>query len=140
MIHLPSKIFAVMCLLHFITLETPFSVAYLNGFKPKMYCRSYVTMNTDQVPLSQSRSIMPSIAKKSLFGFGSLLSIALLKRERAIAIDLPECSDSVTIFRRSADNREVRIYHKNCTLPVVPMSFLSLHCRYLTLTPLLRLS
>lgn len=58
---------------------------------------------------------MPSIAKNSLLGFGSLLTVALLRKEKAVAIDLPECSDSVTIFRRSNDNREVHIRSVLCS-------------------------
>jgi hypothetical protein len=109
MFQYPSKFLAAMCLLHFLTMEIQFSAAYLNGCKPKVNCRSYVAMNTDQVPQMQTRSSVPSIAKNGLLGFGSLLTVALMRKEKAVAIDLPECSDSVTIFRRPADNREVHI-------------------------------
>jgi hypothetical protein len=105
----PSKNLAAMCLLHFLTMRIPFSAAYWNGCKPKVNCRSHVSMNTDQVPQMQTRISMPFIPKYGLLGFGSLLTVALIRKEKAVAIDLPECSDSVTIFRRPADNREVHI-------------------------------
>lgn len=49
------------------------------------------------------------MVKNSMIGMGSLLSVAFLKRDRVMADEavLPECSDSVTIFKRAKDNREV---------------------------------
>ena len=76
------------------------------GRDPTQQRRTCILMNSNQVPISPTsgRSVF---VKNSVFGISSLLSAALLKREKAVAIDLPECSDSVTIFRRAADKREV---------------------------------
>ena len=63
-------------------------------------------MNIDHSPVL-SNNVRADVAKNGLFCLGSMLSVALLKRDKAVAIDLPECSDSVTIFRRAADNHEV---------------------------------
>ena len=115
MVQSSSKFLAVMCLLHFLMMEIPFSAAYLNRCKPKVNCRSYISMNTDQVPQTQRRSFTPSTTKNGLIGFGSLLSVVLLRKEKAVAIDLPECSDSVTIFRRAADKREVHYFRICCS-------------------------
>ena len=71
-----------------------------------------VAMNTDQVPVSPTSGRQAAL-KRGVFGFGSVLSVALLRRERAVALELPECSDSVTIFRREKDNREVRTVSTN---------------------------
>ena len=90
-----------------LLLEMPICMAFISNLNaPRMQSRTQIHMNTDQKPISPTSS-RHSILKRSVFGMGSLLSVALLKREKALAIELPECSDSVTILRREIDNREV---------------------------------
>ena len=91
-----------------IILEASTSVAFVNNCaRLSERSQQQIWMNTDQVPVNPTSS-RQSLLKRSVFGMGSVLSVALLRREKAVAIDLPECSDSVTIFRRESDKREVR--------------------------------
>lgn len=107
-----AALFSTLCLLQVLRKERMYSTAYLTvSREPTLQRRTCTMMNSNQVPISptNSRSIL---VKNSMFGIGSMLSAALLKREKAVAIDLPECSDSVTIFRRATDKREV---NSTCT-------------------------
>ena len=102
-----AALFSTLHLLQVIPNERMYSSAFFTvGREPAQQRRTCIMMNSNEVPISptSSRSVF---VKNSVFGIGSILSAALLKREKAIAIDLPECSDSVTIFRRDADKREV---------------------------------
>ena len=101
-----DKMFRIMIWIAAIYL-LPICMAFVNNYDSlSLRSRIQIEMNTDQIPTSPT-SKRQSTLKKSLFGMGSLLSVALLKREKALAIELPECSDSVTILRRNMDNREV---------------------------------
>ena len=91
----------------YLLAEMPICTAFINKHvSSSLRPRIQIQMNTDQVPVSPT-SKRQSTLKNSLFGVGSFLSVALLKREKAVALELPECSDSVTILRRNIDNREV---------------------------------
>lgn len=102
MLSIPLSIFLFVC--HFMSEVEPFLTHH--NHKSCFYQQSALTMSTDHTPVL-SNNVRANVAKNSLFCLGSMLSVALLKRDKAVAIDLPECSDSVTIFRRAADNHEV---------------------------------
>ena len=102
MLSIPLSIFLLVC--HFLCEVEPFLTHH--NHKCCYYQQNALTMSIDQTPVL-SNNVRANVAKKSLFCLGSMLSLALLKRDKAVAIDLPECSDSVTIFRRAADNHEV---------------------------------
>jgi hypothetical protein len=103
-------------LLHLIAYERPLSEAYVRNFKPlhiqlkdapvSQRYKSAVMMNTDQRPCSTTNN-KNKIVKNSIIGISSAFGFAFLNRQKAIAIDLPECSDSVTIFKRQKDNKEI---------------------------------
>ena len=100
MLLIPFSVCLFVC--HLLCAVEPFVTQHKNYLTRQ----NVLAMNSDHTPVL-SNSIKANVAKNSLLCFGSILSVALLKGDKAAAIDLPECSDSVTIFRRTADNHEV---------------------------------
>ena len=100
MLLIPFSVCLFVC--HLLCTVEPF----LTQHKNYLNRQNVLAMNIDHTPVL-SNNIKANVAKNGLLCFGSIMSVALLKRDKAVAIDLPECSDSVTIFRRAADNHEV---------------------------------
>jgi TraB/PrgY/gumN family len=68
--------------------------------------RKFFVVNSDQIPSS------PYDVKRKNFGLfvkiaSAAIGSSLIDSRPSIAVDLPECSDSVTLFQRSSDKKSV---------------------------------
>lgn len=96
-------------LLILVIYVTTSCLAFINQCQVKhVRYEKMIQMNNNNMPINlydDKRIIM----KNSIFSITSVLSIALMNRNKVNAIDLPECSDSVTIFRNTGGKQIIMI-------------------------------